>query len=56
MLSTDPVILETERLRLVQCTVRQLEKLIEGPGAFSVAFGHRVVNDYRGFPEALKFT
>ena len=25
MLSTDPIILETERLRLVQCTVRQLE-------------------------------
>jgi ribosomal-protein-alanine N-acetyltransferase len=56
MLSTDPVILETERLRLVQCTVRQLEKLIEGPNAFTAAFSHRVVDDYRGFPEALEFS
>jgi [ribosomal protein S5]-alanine N-acetyltransferase len=49
MLSNDQVILETNRLRLVQCTVRQLEKLIEGPNAFTAAFGHRVVDDYRGF-------
>ena len=56
MLSGDQVILETNRLRLVQCTVRQLEKLIEGPDAFTAAFGPRVMDDYRGFPEALEFS
>jgi [ribosomal protein S5]-alanine N-acetyltransferase len=56
MLSNDQVILETNRLRLVQCTAPQLEKLIEGPDAFTAAFRHRVVDDYRGFPEALEFS
>lgn len=55
MLSSDPVILEAKRLRLVQCSISQLAKLIEGPEEFTRAFGHRVIDGYRGFPERLEF-
>ena len=55
MQSGNPISIVTSRLRLAQFSLRQLEKLIESPAAFTAAFGIPVVDGYRGFPEALEY-